>query len=132
MDVKKAPIQRLTGEGLETADAHYDLDAIIFATGFDAMTGTLLAIDIRVRDGCRLKDAWADGPATYLGLMVAGLPNLFMINGPGSPSVKANMIVALEQHTDWLMGLLDHLRDTGLNRVEADEQAQRDWVEHAP
>lgn len=131
VDVKKAPIQRLTGEGLETADAHYDLDAIIFATGFDAMTGTLLAIDIRVRDGCRLKDAWADGPATYLGLMVAGLPNLFMINGPGSPSVKANMIVALEQHTDWLMGLLDHLRDTGLNRVEANEQAQRDWVEHA-
>jgi cyclohexanone monooxygenase len=131
VDVKKAPIERVTRDGIQTQDAHYELDAIIFATGFDAMTGTLLAIDIEVRDGDSLKNRWSDGPVTYLGLMVAGLPNLFMINGPGSPSVKANMIVALEQHVDWLMGLLDHLREAGLNRVEATDQAQSAWVEHA-
>jgi cyclohexanone monooxygenase len=130
VDVKKAPIQRITPDGIETADTHYELDAIIFATGFDAMTGTLLAIDIQGPNGYTLKEAWADGPATYLGLMVAGLPNLFMINGPGSPSVKANMIVALEQHTDWIMSLIDHLRANGLDRVEADVQAQDEWVGH--
>lgn len=130
VDVKKAPIERITSDGIQTADAHYELDALIFATGFDAMTGTLLAIDIRGPGGYTLKEAWADGPASYLGLMVAGLPNLFMINGPGSPSVKANMIVALEQHTDWIMDLIDHLRTTGLNRVEASEQAQTAWVQH--
>lgn len=131
VDVKKAPILRLTPDGIETADAHYELDAIIFATGFDAMTGTLLAINIEGPDGYTLKEAWADGPATYLGLMVAGLPNLFMINGPGSPSVKANMIVALEQHTDWIMDLIDHLGTTGLDRVEASAEAQAEWVKHA-
>ena len=82
VDVKKIPIQRITPDGIETADAHYALDDIIFATGFDAMTGTLLAIDIQGPDGYTLKEAWADGPVSYLGLMVAGLPNLFMINGP--------------------------------------------------
>jgi cyclohexanone monooxygenase len=130
VDVKQAPIERLTPDGIRTANGHYELDAIIFATGFDAMTGTLLAIDIQGPDGYTLKNAWADGPATYLGLMVAGLPNLFMINGPGSPSVKANMIVALEQHTDWIMGLIDHLGRTGRDRVEARDQAQTAWVQH--
>ncbi len=131
VDVKQAPIERVVPEGIQTADSRYELDALIFATGFDAMTGTLLAIDIRGPEGKTLEAAWVDGPATYLGLMVAGLPNLFMINGPGSPSVKANMIVALEQHTDWVMGLIDYLAAQGLNRVEAKEQAQADWVEHA-
>ncbi len=131
VDVKKSPIERITPDGIETTEAHYELDAIIFATGFDAMTGTLLAIDIRGPDGHTLKEAWADGPATYLGLMVAGLPNLFMINGPGSPSVKANMIVALEQHTDWVMDLIDHLGKAGLDRVEPRAEAQTAWVEHA-
>ncbi len=130
VDVKRAPIERITASGIRTGEAEHDLDAIIFATGFDAMTGTLLAIDIRTTGGTALKDAWTDGPSTYLGLMVSGLPNLFMINGPGSPSVKANMIVALEQHTDWIMALLDHLAATGLDRVEADAQAQSEWVEH--
>ncbi|MEQ9638532.1 MAG: NAD(P)/FAD-dependent oxidoreductase [Alphaproteobacteria bacterium] len=130
VNVREAPIQRITADGLETAEALHELDAIIFATGFDAMTGTLLAIDIQGPNGATLRDAWADGPKSYLGLAVAGLPNLFMINGPGSPSVKANMIVAIEQHTDWLMGLLDHLREAGLDRVEADPQAQEEWVDH--
>jgi cyclohexanone monooxygenase len=131
VDVKSAPIERITPGGIMTADAEYELDAIIFATGFDAMTGTLLAIDIRTGDGASLKDAWSDGPDAYLGLMVAGLPNLFMINGPGSPSVKMNMILAIEHHTDWIMSLIDHLAANGLNRIEATEQAQADWVEHA-
>ncbi len=131
VDVKSTPIERITPGGIMTADAEYELDAIIFATGFDAMTGTLLAIDIRTGDGASLKDAWSDGPDAYLGLMVAGLPNLFMINGPGSPSVKMNMILAIEHHTDWIMSLIDHLAANGLNRIEATEQAQADWVEHA-
>ena len=131
VDVKKAPIERVLPDGIKTADSSYELDALIFATGFDAMTGTLLSIDIRGPNGKTLESAWSDGPATYLGVMVAGLPNMFMINGPGSPSVKANMIVALEQHTDWIMGLLDHLGERGLNRVVALEEAQSDWVEHA-
>ena len=130
-DIKKAPIEHFTEMGIKTADAEYELDAIIFATGFDAMTGSLLAIDIRTGDGRSLRQAWSDGPNTYLGLMVAGLPNLFMINGPGSPSVKANMIVTIEQHTDWIMDLIDHLAKNDLNRVEADEDAQSNWVEHA-
>ena len=131
VDVKSAPIERITRDGMKTADAEYELDAIIFATGFDAMTGTLLAIDIRTSSGATLKEAWADGPDSYLGLMVAGLPNLFMINGPGSPSVKANMILTIEQHTDWIMALIDHLAAKDLNRVEAMEQAQTEWVEHS-
>ena len=121
----------MTAGGIKTATAEYELDAIIFATGFDAMTGSLLAIDIRTSRGASLKDAWSDGPDTYLGLMVAGLPNLFMINGPGSPSVKANMIITIEHHADWILDLIDHLAAEDFNRVEATERAQTDWVEHA-
>ena len=131
VDIKSAPIESITADGIRTGDAEYELDAIVFATGFDAMTGSLLAIDIGARAGASLKDAWSDGPDAYLGLMVAGLPNLFMINGPGSPSVKANMIMAIEHHTDWIMDLLDHLREHRFDRVEADKRAQTNWVEHA-
>ena len=131
VDVRSDPIERITSTGIQTGSAEYDLDALVFATGFDAMTGTLLGIDIRTQGGATLKDAWSDGPDSYLGLMVAGLPNLFMINGPGSPSVKANMIITIEHHTDWIMDLLDHLAANGLDRIEATEQAQSDWVEHA-
>ncbi|MFT5172942.1 MAG: cyclohexanone monooxygenase [Gammaproteobacteria bacterium] len=130
VDVKTAPIERVTANGINTSEAQYDLDAIIFATGFDAMTGTLLAIDIGTRAGVALKDLWTNGPVSYLGLMVAGMPNLFMINGPGSPSVKVNMIIALEQHTDWIMALLDHLGSGAQDRVEATDEAQAAWVEH--
>ena len=131
VDIKRAPIERVTAGGIKTANAEYELDAIIFATGFDAMTGSLLAIDIRTSHGASLKDAWSDGPDTYLGLMVAGLPNLFMINGPGSPSVKANMIITIEHHADWILDLIDHLATEDFNRIEATERAQTDWVEHA-
>ncbi len=131
VDIRRAPIARITADGVETADAAYPLDAIVFATGFDAMTGSLLAIDIRTGSGASLDAAWSDGPDTYLGLMVAGLPNLFTINGPGSPSVKANMILTIEQHADWILDLIGHLGRTGLNRVEATERAQAEWVAHA-
>ena len=128
VDLGRAPIERVTAGGIKTADGEHELDVIVFcATGFDAMTGSLLAIDIRTSDGASLKDAWSDGPDTYLGLMVAGLPNLFMINGPGSPSVKTNMIIAIEQHADWIMDLIGHLAAHGLNRVEATERAQAAW-----
>ena len=130
VDVRRAPIERITATGLRTTDADYELDAIIFATGFDAMTGAMLAIDIQRRDGAALNDIWSNGPDSYLGLMVAGLPNLFMINGPGSPSVKVSMIIAIEQHTDWIMDFLEHLESQGLDRIEANNQAQEDWVEH--
>ena len=131
VDLGRTPIERVTAGGIKTADGEHGLDVIVFATGFDAMTGSLLAIDIRTSDGASLKDAWSDGPDTFLGLMVAGLPNLFMINGPGSPSVKTNMIIAIEQHADWIMDLIGHLAARGLNRVEATERAQAAWVAHA-
>jgi cyclohexanone monooxygenase len=130
VDIKSAPIERISPTGLQTTDAAYEFDDLILATGFDAMTGALLAMDIRRKNGQALKDIWAEGPKTYLGIMAAGLPNLFMITGPGSPSVKMNMILAIEQHTDWIIACIDHLRTNGLDRIEPEQQAQDDWVVH--
>jgi cyclohexanone monooxygenase len=115
---------------LRTRDAHYALDSIVFATGFDAMTGALLKIDIRGRDGRTLSKKWADGPRTYLGLMSAGFPNLFLITGPGSPSVLSNMIVSIEQHVDWLIDCLQHMRGRGMQCIEATPEAEEAWVAH--
>ena len=129
VDIRAAPIERITPTGIQTAEGHYDLDIIVFATGFDAMTGPLLKIDIQGRDGLALRDAWAHGPRNYLGLQVAGFPNLFTITGPGSPSVLCNMPVAIEQHVDWITSAIAHMRDNGLERIEATEPAMRDWVE---
>ena len=130
VDVKNAPIEEITKTGLRTVQASYELDAIVFATGFDAMTGAMLDIDIRVEGGPSLKEAWSAGPRTYLGLMIAGFPNLFMIMGPGSPSVKAQMILGAEQHTDWIAECLQHLRSRELSSVEATAKAEEDWVIH--
>ena len=130
VDVKSAPIEGITKTGLRTAQTNYELDAIVFATGFDAMTGAMLDIDIRVEGGPSLKEAWSAGPRTYLGLMIAGFPNLFMIMGPGSPSVKAQMILGAEQHTDWIAECLQHLRSRELSSVEATAKAEEDWVIH--
>ena len=102
--------------------ASYRLDSIVFATGFDAMTGTLFAIDITGRGGRSLRDKWASGPLTYLGLMTAGFPNMFMITGPGSPSVLTNMIVSIEQHVDWIAACLAHLRSRDVATIEADRR----------
>ena len=128
VDVRAAPIERITPAGLRTTVAEYPLDIIVFATGFDAMTGPLLRMDIRGRDGLPLREAWAGGPRTYLGLQVAGFPNLFTITGPGSPSVLTNMPVAIEQHVEWITDCIAHLRAEGMASLEPLEDAVEDWV----
>jgi cyclohexanone monooxygenase len=130
VDVKSAPIEAITPTGLSTAEAAYELDDIVFATGFDAMTGALTRMDIQGVGGTRLKDAWAEGPKTYLGLCVAGFPNLFIIAGPGSPSVLTNMLPSIEQHVNWIGRTIDDLRARGLKRIEAEREAQEAWVAH--
>ena len=128
VDVKAAPIRRISEAGICTAATEYPVDIIVFATGFDAMTGPLLRMDIHGRHGVSLKDVWEAGPRSYLGLQVAGFPNLFTITGPGSPSVLCNMPVAIEQHADWITDCIDHMRAKGLERIEALPQAVEKWV----
>jgi cyclohexanone monooxygenase len=131
VDVRSDPILEITPNGLRTAGGvAYELDAIVFATGFDAMTGALREIDIRTTGGATLADRWAGGPLTYLGLMVAGFPNMFIITGPGSPGVKTQMIASIEQHTDWITGCLDHMRRYDLDRIEPTVEAEATWVQH--
>jgi cyclohexanone monooxygenase len=129
VDVKSDPIERLTRSGVKTANAEYPLDAIVFATGYDAITGALLAIDITGEKGQSLRDAWQAGPRAYLGLAVAGFPNLFTVTGPGSPSVLSNMVTSIEQHVEWIAALLDHMGRNGWQKVEAEVAAQDAWVE---
>ena len=128
VDLKAEPIERITPHGIRTRATEYPLDVIVFATGFDAMTGALLRMDIRGRNGLALADAWAAGPRNYLGLQVAGFPNLFMMTGPGSPSVLCNMPVPIEQHAEWITDCIAHLRLKGLKRIETDEAAMDAWV----
>jgi cyclohexanone monooxygenase len=128
-DLRKTPIERITERGIQTSEAEIPLDVIVFATGFDAVTGPLLAMNIRGEGGRTLEAAWADGPHTYLGLMVAGFPNMLTITGPGSPSVLANVIVAIEQHVNWISDLMVHMRERGLERVDADHAAQEAWTQ---
>ena len=130
VDVRSDPIAEITPTGLRTGKQAFELDAIVFATGFDAMTGALREIDIRTTDGAVLADKWAGGPLTYLGLMVAGFPNMFVVTGPGSPGVKTQMIASIEQHVDWIAGCLDHLHKQQLDRIEPAEQAESAWVHH--
>ena len=130
VDARRAPIEEITETGLRTGEADYAFDAIVFATGFDAMTGALTEIDIRGTEGATLEDAWSSGPRTYFGLMVAGFPNLFLITGPQSPGVKTQMILSIEQHVDWIADCLSHMRARSLNRIEAVQRAQDAWVEH--
>jgi len=130
VNLRKAPIEALVPDGVRTNDRTYPLDAIVFATGFDAMTGALLRIDIRGAEGRSLKEAWAEGPKSYLGLQVAGFPNLFTITGPGSPSVLSNMISSCEQHVEWITDCLRWMSAQGRTRIEADDAAQEDWVRH--
>ena len=130
VDVARSPIQEITPEGVRTADAHYPVDVLVLAIGFDAMTGALSRIDIRGRAGTALRDAWADGPRAYLGLMAAGFPNLFLVTGPGSPSVLSNMIVSIEQHVDWIADCIANLERTGRGLIEPTREAQDAWVDH--
>ena len=129
IDIRADPIERITPQGIKTkSGAEYPLDIIVFATGFDGMTGSLLKMDIRGRDVVSLKDAWAAGPRNYLGLQVAQFPNMFMITGPGSPSVLCNMPVAIEQHVEWITDCIAYLRKAGLTRIEPKEEAMDFWV----
>ncbi len=129
VDVRSAPIEEITPNGLRAGGKDYELDVIVFATGFDAVTGALLNIDIRGRDGLTLREKWEDGPRTYLGIQIAGFPNLFTVTGPGSPSVLSNMIISIEQHVDWIADCLVHLRERGLETVEATVEAEDAWVD---
>lgn len=130
VDISKAPIDRLTQAGIKVNGRSFEFDAIVFATGFDAMTGTLFNVDIRGRNDLQLKKKWHAGPRTYLGLMSESFPNLFMITGPGSPSVKSNMITSLEQHVDLVADTIIHMRDQGLAVIEPELAAEDEWVDH--
>ena len=130
VDISKKPIQRLVTDGIIVDDQLYPFDSIIFATGFDAMTGSIFNVDIKGRGGLALKEKWNAGPKTYLGLMSASFPNLFMITGPGSPSVKSNMIMSIEQHVDLVIETLLSMRRKGLSVVEPELEAENKWVDH--
>jgi len=130
VNLQATPIEEVTPTGIRTQGAEYAVDSIVYATGFDAMTGSLLKVDISGRAGLTLREKWAAGPRTYLGLMTAGFPNLFTITGPGSPSVLSNMIVSIEQHVDWISDCLAHLRSPAVACIEADSQAEDNWVAH--
>jgi cation diffusion facilitator CzcD-associated flavoprotein CzcO len=129
VDVRAEPIEAITPAGMQTRAREYPLDIIVFATGFDAMTGPLLRLNIKGRQGRSLAQAWQAGPRNYLGLQVAGFPNLFTVTGPGSPSVLCNMPVAIEQHVDWITACIEHLRSRGLERIEPLPDAVDGWVE---
>ncbi len=130
VDLRKHPIVSITGSGIETSDESLEFDAIVYATGFDAMTGPVVAVDIRGRDGVSLKEKWADGPSTYLGLTTVGFPNFFTITGPGSPSVLSNMAVSIEQHVDWVADCFDNLRTGGFRTIEPTPLAEAGWSQH--
>jgi cyclohexanone monooxygenase len=131
VDVRSDPIAEITESGLKLkSGATRELDAIVFATGFDAMTGALKEIDVRTSTGAALRDHWEGGPLTYLGLMVSGFPNMFVVTGPGSPGVKTQMIASIEQHVDWIADAIDHLGKHQLDRIEPTPKAELDWVHH--
>ena len=131
VDVNDSPIEAITARGIRTRDAEHEFDVIVFATGFDAMTGALSGIDVRGTNGVSLKEKWDDAPRSYLGLQVAGFPNLFTITGPCSPSVLSNMVVSIEQHVDWITDCIAHMGAQGLTRIEASAEAEDAWVDHA-
>ena len=130
VDISETSIKRITPTGLIANDQTYDFDSIVFATGFDAMTGTLFNVDIRGRDNLALKEKWYAGPRTYLGLMSEAFPNLFMITGPGSPSVKSNMMVSIEQHVDFVTESIVYMRDRELELMEPELASEDEWVDH--
>jgi cyclohexanone monooxygenase len=129
VDLQDSPITGLAAEGIATTEGTIDVDAIVFATGFDAMTGSILRIAITGRDGLTMRDKWIGGPITYLGLAVHGFPNLFLITGPGSPSVISNMVPSIEQHVDWIADCLAHLAATGTGVIEASAEAEKEWTD---
>jgi cation diffusion facilitator CzcD-associated flavoprotein CzcO len=130
VDVNETPIEEITPKGIRTSDKEHEFDIIVFATGFDAMTGPLKNIKISGRGGQLLSDKWGDGPRSYLGVAVAGFPNMFTITGPGSPSVLSNMPVSIEQHVEWITGCIEHMRKHGIDTIEATAAAEDEWTAH--
>tara|TARA_B100000900_G_scaffold396480_1_gene395811 strand:- start:1356 stop:2984 length:1629 start_codon:yes stop_codon:yes gene_type:complete len=130
VDLRKGGIETITANGIQTAQGNYEFDTLVYATGFDAMTGALQKIDIRGRNNERLNDHWEAGPRTYLGLQINGFPNLFTVTGPGSPSVLSNMLVSIEQHVDWITECIEHMRDRQLRLIEPTLAAEDAWVVH--
>jgi cyclohexanone monooxygenase len=130
VDISERPIERIVPEGLQVGPDVHAIDTIVFATGFDAITGALLGVNPRVRGGTDLRTRWASGPRAYLGVMTAGLPNLFMVTGPGSPSVLSNVVVSIEQHVEWIGDCIDAMRREGLDRIEATVSAEDAWTAH--
>ena len=130
VDLNATPIERIEPAGVRTTAELHEFDELIYATGFDAMTGALLKVDIVGKGGRTLRDEWSAGPRTYLGLGSVGFPNLFMITGPGSPSVLTNMITSIQQHVEWIADCISHLRAEGLTTIEAEPQAQENWVHY--
>lgn len=130
VDIRSNPIEEILPNAVRTAGGDYEVDALVLATGFDAMTGSVAKIEIRGRNGQTLNQKWAEGPKTYLGLMSAGFPNLFLITGPGSPSVLSNMIVSIEQHVEWIADCIAWMRDRDLVAMEAKQDAEDKWVAH--
>ncbi|MEE2914656.1 MAG: NAD(P)/FAD-dependent oxidoreductase, partial [Pseudomonadota bacterium] len=130
VDLRKGGIGSITETGIQTAQGHFEFDALVYATGFDAMTGAIERIDIQGRNGQPLSEAWYAGPRAYLGLQVHGFPNLFMITGPGSPSVLSNMLVSIEQHVDWIGDCIAYMDEHQYRSIEANASAQDQWVEH--
>lgn len=130
VDVKAAPIEAITPDGIRTSDGvEHKLDIIVFATGYDGVTGPLTRLNLRGRDGVTLEELWKNGPRTYLGLQVTGFPNLFTITGPQSPSVLTNMPVAIEQHAEWIADTIAHMRATGASRIEPQPEVMETWNE---
>ena len=130
VDISDAPIEEITPAGLRTGGREYAFDAIVFAIGFDAMTGPLLSVDIRGTDGRTLREKWADGPRTYLGVAIAGFPNLFTVTGPTSPSVLTSMVPTIEQHVEWISDCIAHARASGRPHIEATREAEDAWMAH--
>jgi cyclohexanone monooxygenase len=130
VDLWKTPILRMTPARIETSEGELEFDAVVFATGFDALTGAAARIDLTGRGGVTLRDKWSDGPQTYLGIASSYFPNLFFVTGPGSPGPLSAMVKPIEQHVDWIADCLAYLRDRGFVCIEADLAHERDWSRH--
>ncbi|HEY2213668.1 MAG TPA: NAD(P)/FAD-dependent oxidoreductase, partial [Acidimicrobiales bacterium] len=131
VDLRSAPLVEITPKGVKTTDHEYELDLLVLATGFDAVTGSFLRIDIRGKDGLTLREKWADGPRALLGITSSGFPNMFTITGPQSPNVLAHMVSANEQHIEWVRDLIAFMRDEGYEAIDADPLEEQKWFEHA-
>mgnify|MGYP001360504520 FL=1 len=130
IDVNETPIVSLVPEGVKTTEKIFNFDVVVFAIGFDAMTGALLSINIKGKNGKQLTNKWSDGPRSYLGLCIEGFPNMFTITGPGSPSVLGNMMVAIEQHVEWITKCIKDMESDGKTEIEAQEDAENEWMDH--